>query len=356
MFYNVSLIDLIRQKNKQLIVETRRRVNRDNSVVNRAYLKGGCPYSEAKRIREQGWKKKFIELTKPPHWHQVVLMNYDRISETQKSRSIVIQLSTSIVESPTSYHRSFGPYEPYVGSNTKEKIKKPSIDIIDKTTYTSALLEAGKIRSWTELIGSSNFAKILDNIIAKKVEVIGERFDISDRDHFAQVVSGNMFHSMSTSIEHTNAMVNGLLTLNSHFFQSSNNLQGITRDGEDYSVFFRMIYATNISILNMVASLGGEMPPQVACVLECKECTHWVQGAPNFDLRPFSNWVSSRVALASECVLTPTYQTNLPDYYFEIYVGQVISDSIDNNYELNHRTQDECASYLQSKANIHITE
>lgn len=158
------------------MAETKARVNRDNSIINSRFLNGGCPYTEAKIIREHGWKKSFIELTKPPHWHQVKLLNYDNIDDTQRSRSIVIQLSPTIVENPQGYHRSFGPYKPYVGSNTKEKIKKPSIDIIDKTTYTSAFLEARKTRSWTELIGAQNLTLMLDNIIAEKVEVIGENF------------------------------------------------------------------------------------------------------------------------------------------------------------------------------------
>ncbi|AJG39227.1 RNA-dependent RNA polymerase [Xincheng Mosquito Virus] len=355
MFYNISLIDLIRQKNEQLIEETKKRINRDNSYTNRKFLQGGCPYTEAKRLREHGWKKEFIELTKPPHWHQTKLLSYDNVSDEQKKRSVVIQLSPSLLDSPSTYYRSFGPYKPYVGSNTKEKIKKPSIDIIDKTTYTSAFLEAGKTRSWTEIIGAHNLKEMLDNIIAEKIDVIGEQFDISDKDNFAQITSGNMFHRMSSSIEHSNSMVNGLLTLNSHYLQSSNNLQSITKDGEDFSVFFQMIYATNISILNMIATIGGELQPQVACVLECTECTHLLP-EPKFDIEPFYNWAVTSSSLKTDSVITVVRPSNQPEYYFEVYLGQKIAESIDNNYDLNHANSDDCASYLQSKASISLND
>lgn len=355
MFYNISLIDLIRQKNEQLIDETRKRMARDNSFTNKKFLKGGCPYTEAKNLREYGWKKEFIELTKPPHWHQTMLISYDNVTLEQRNRSVVIQLSPALLDSPSTYYRSFGPYKPYVGSNTKEKIKKPSIDIIDKTTYTSAFLEAGKTRSWTEIIGATNLKNMLDNIIAEKIDVIGEQFDISDKENFAQITSGNMFHRMSSSIEHSNSMVNGLLTLNSHYQQSSNNLQSITKDGEDFSVFFQMIYATNISILNMIAIMGGEMPPQIACVLECTECTHLLP-EPHFDIEPFYNWAIVSSGLSTDSVIKTVRPTNLPQYYFEVYLGHRIAESIDNNYDLNHANPDDCASYMQNKASISLND
>lgn len=356
MFTSTSLIDLITEKNDELIIELKKRLRKNNRGTNAKWLNIDCPYTSAVLIREKSWNKKFIELTKPPHWHQVELMSYDQaIAEGLKSRSIVIQLSDDVVQNPMNFRRKFGPFKPYVGSHTKEKIKKPSIDILDKTTYTTAFLEAGKTRSWIQMIGAPNLEKFTTNLINEKLDLISMEDTGDEILAFPEVLSGNMFHRLSTSIEHSNAMVNGLLTQNSHYFQSSNNLQSMTSDGEDFSIFFQGIYAHNISILSMIAGSGRKLPPQVAAVLRCTTCTHQLP-EPKFDIAPFRPWVARELMESKKSIIIPYTPDILTPGFMELLIGQKLAEVVDINYIQNHSTSDDCDSYLNRGSSVSIND
>nr|QEM39203.1 RNA-dependent RNA polymerase [Aedes aegypti anphevirus] len=337
-YTQVSLIDLIKEKNAELSRELSRRLSSNNFSTNTRYLSVICPYELAEKLRKDSWGKNFIGLSKAPYYHQVVLKDIDAATEDERNRSIVIKLSDQAREGHPYFSTGFGPYKPYVGSRTKEKVTKPTIDLTEKTSYTRAFKRLGKLKTWLQIISAPNLTSLIDRLLCEKLELIvlpDCADDISGV--FAKIRSGNIFHRLSTDVERSSAQINSLVTIPSHFSQSSNLLQGMSQDGEDYSIFFQKIYAENMAALSLGSRIKpGSLPPVCVAILQCRSCTH-VLPDPDFDIKPQNVTVETPIMLDSKS--TPVLPASNLDtsLLFNISIGLDLAQNVDDNFKANHQ-------------------
>lgn len=336
-YRGVSLVELIRRSNDETRAELKKRLARNNREMNERYLNvSGCPYVVAEKLRADGWGKEFMSLTKPCHQHQAKLMKFDDVRAEEVKRTIVIQTSDQLREDSKNYSNTFGPYKGFICKRTKEKTVKASVDVAQKTTYTRSLKTIGKMKSWMELIGAKNLEKLCDVLIDEKLKIVdlpGE--DIRAEDLFEKIKGGTIQHRLQTSTEHGTAIVNHLLTLTSHYSQSSNHLSTITADGEDYSIFFQMLYSTNIAVLNLASKFLDEMPAEIGCVLECTTCTHLLPEA-KLDIAPFGRIGSVEPLYQTPSpvvVVTPVENVN---EMMECVMGMYLAKAVEGGHAVFH--------------------
>lgn len=329
-----SLLSIIDEFNDKLITGVRALLTRDLQACNRRYLDNRCPCVIADELREKSWKKNLVGLTKAPHQHQAVLCSLDDVPDHLRERTIVINISPELQDDPKNFNTRFGPFKPYIGSRTKEKVTKPTISISEKTSYVKALQTIGKIKSWLQLTDSKGLVEFCDKLIEEKLALVSLPEGVEEvEDICPKVRSGNLYHRLKSTVEHSNSMVNCLLTVTSHFNQSSNLMQTLTQDGEDYSVFFQYIYASNIYMIANLAKLTERLPSKLGCVLECPSCTHQLCDQ-NFTLESV-DIPTTKLPIAKEqaTFIPANIDINL---LIEIVLGMSLAQNIEDNYAINH--------------------
>lgn len=335
-FGEVSLTKLVAECNIQYSNELKSRCGESKESENfRLLSSSDCPSVLAQTLREMHWCKELVGATKPCHISQLVIKSTDDCSDEELGRSVLIRLSKDIRERDTNKGLySFGPFKGYVGSKTQVKTKHASINIASNTSYTKGLLSLGRTKTWMELLGNANLAKLCDDLMAEKL------IDLSDmiardqvQDAHDTVISGNPFHRLVSQVESTTSSINGLITLTSHFHQTSNLMQGMTSEGEDHRIFFQYVYSANMSCL--LSILGAiELPPMLNAVFECKECTTILPNPvfefPEVYLSSVTSTYESRPERASE-----TYTFDFDDAFCKC-LGIEIAHNVQENFKVNH--------------------
>ncbi|QBK47210.1 RdRP [Anopheles darlingi virus] len=332
---DVSLIELIQQTNNKFKSALRSRMFRANLSRNLdVFNSHACPTQLAEHMRKEHWNRNLVGVTKPPHIHQVVLIDHDKSTEEQKKRSVLVKLSSVVRSKNLSGCSKFGPYNGYVGSRTKVKVKPPSANIMEKTSYTKGLQTLGRTMTWMQLYNNVEIASLCQDLMNEKLVVLADSMK-SDvlKDVHETVMSGNPFHRLMSQVESTTSSINGMITTTSHFSQSSNPMQNMSREGEDFSIFFQYVYSANIAVLSSLSSIS-DLPPVIDAVLECTTCTYELP-EPRFDLdykkpdpcsalQEYS--LESRLNIISEDLSVP----------FAVAIGEEIAKNVDENYRLNH--------------------
>uniref|UniRef100_W4VRB8 Putative corethrella sequence 2 n=1 Tax=Corethrella appendiculata TaxID=1370023 RepID=W4VRB8_9DIPT len=334
---DISLIDLIKEKNEHLtrVIKNKLKNQGDLHFNIMMFDTYSCPYSLSDELRKINWGKDLVGLTKPCYMHQVVLKNLDTSTEDERKESILIKISPELEMNPQLGSWSFGGYTPYIGSKTREKITKPSIDISEKTSLIKALKELMKIKGWLKITGSENLIPLIDNFIKEKLHSVKLPDNIELDDISINVEGGNMFHRFKSEVEHSHSILNSLLTCASHFQQTSNLLAWKTKDFSDFSIFYQLIYVSNMSLISRVGFFRDQLPKEMIAELQCQRCTHLIQ-QPQFSLQGQTNL--TEVILSGQTQNRFRLSKSAPFIHdlVPISIGILVAKNIDANYNLNH--------------------
>lgn len=269
---------------------------------------------------------------------------------------IYIQTSNQILENPIMCYKMLGEFRPYVGSSTAEKITKASIDVTEKTSFLKALIELGKIKTWLLLLNASSLVKIVDIFINEKLDLVALPDDASDvLDICSKIESGNILHRFKSQVEHSYAVLNCLAPVASHFNQSSNPMATRTAGGVDLSIFYQLVYISNMRTIVEYAKFTKSMAPFFAAIFECPTCTHVLPDTtfevkdPNptgISIPPCPQVVARAVSSA------PPNIRSIMGYK----VGRTFSDNIDSNYTIHHNSKHEGEIVVPKKDPVSLND
>lgn len=126
-----------------------------------------CPSYLAKYLRRELWEIDMIGETRSNPLHQFKIKAVDQCSHYELQNSILIKLSGSYANVQlTSY--LIGPFIAYLGSATKEKVKKPSLDISAKTSYVKAYQQLVLLKTWLIRLNCVNLVAIINSLLKEK--------------------------------------------------------------------------------------------------------------------------------------------------------------------------------------------
>ncbi|QNS17450.1 RNA-dependent RNA polymerase [Serbia mononega-like virus 1] len=297
-----------------------------------------CPCKIADTLRTKGWGIQIVGVTKSVFQHQAKIFSYDHLPGEWRNRGITVRLSDEIIRSPRDCYKRYGKMNPYIGSQTKEKIKKATVSVIEKTSYVKSLLRLGKLRSWCSHLRSKNLMALIASLMEEKRSLISNiPEDVEDlQDLCATITSGNPYHRMKSEIDHDTAMINCLPSITGHFEHDSNTFKGLTIGGKDYSVFFQLNYISNIACLALAGFMTEVQCPQYMMVFPCEYCSGECP-SPTIDLEQQSPVTPLLPASVSE-ELTLTPNINLDDTRMGMStkVGRDFARNIDKNFTLHH--------------------
>lgn len=333
----ISLIELITESNLEYkaVLRSRMRpgrVNKDQSLIEEA----DCPTALAQVLREKSWGPNIIGVTKPIYQHQVVLKEIDSANDDERSRSIAIQLSDQFVNEPDTYLFYYGPCQPYIGSITKEKVKRSTIDAVIKNSYLRAGLKLEKLKSWLQLLQFENLIMVVDLLIKEKMDMIDLPEGTDDlKDMSGLITSGNIFHRFLTNVESSYAMLNCTIGCTTHFSQSSNRLSSMTAGGKDYTIFYQMIYVGNMSLLMNLNNITKNCGFEYVAVLDCDNCSQLVEPV-SFDLTGPPHLYGAQSLATDQSYFEPVVQVPDIRLVMSIEVGRKYALTVDEEYQHYH--------------------
>lgn len=272
----ISLIDLICKKNKELVGAIRLKINgRTNIGVNEEFFKKyTCPSTGANHLRDVSWEVPLVGVTQAVFSHQVTISSKDQAIADNRSVGVEVRISGELYDNPTRCFKIYGPLKPYYGGSTATKLKKPSIDMVEKTSYTRAFQKLGVLRSWMEMMNVPGLINLIDQLLDEKKDLFTELPEGVTYDELVSTVtSGCVFHRLQSAVDHDTAMVNCLPCVTGHFQHSSNPLASMSAGGKDFSIYFQLLYVSDVVMLSQVGKENKYHSQFYMMTFDCQTCT-----------------------------------------------------------------------------------
>nr|DBA44204.1 TPA_asm: RNA-dependent RNA polymerase [forcipomyiae 1 virus] len=333
-------IKLIEETNKESVrIVTKRLGTNENNVDRHFFDNLECPTQIAHQLREKNWGDKILGVTKAPYQHQVIFRILDDCSKEQLSRCVRLAVSDEFMRCPKLSHLCFGSFKPYVGHHTSANMKRPELTLLERTSYTQALLKIGQVRAWMQNLGQKEMVALCDELIREKVPLIRVPVEMETIDDVLPgVKKGCMFHRFLTSIDSAFAVTNCLPSVSTHFEQSSNYLADKTGSGRDFSIFYQGIYIGGIKQCSVAAHYGAKPAPVYVQEMVCVGCTHEIhqpdfvfQGPAPVNLAP----THYQLPFKEVNVALPVINADMTDV-MSFYTGFELARNIDENYSHFH--------------------
>lgn len=335
----LTLIQLIQKQNMDITrILKARSIHKPLGVYYNLIEREACPCKIADYLRTQGWGIPIVGVTKPVYQHQARVYSYDNFPREWVNKGITIRLGDEIVRSPRDCYKKYGKMNPYIGSQTKEKIKKSTLSVVEKTSYVKSLLRLGKLRSWCGHLNAPHLMALIGSLMEEKRSLISNIPEgVTDlQDLCASITSGNPYHRMKSEIDHDTAMVNCLPSITGHFEHDSNTFKGLTIGGKDYSVFFQLNYISDITCLAILGIMIDQQQPQYIMVFPCDYCSGECP-SPTIDLLgPAVSIPVYPKGVSEEIELKPILTLDESKQAMATKVGRDFAKNIDRNFTLHH--------------------
>nr|QEM39171.1 RNA-dependent RNA polymerase [Guadeloupe mosquito mononega-like virus] len=336
---NVSLIDLIRDKNCQFTRYIRNALDKLGYPARDALDKVTCPTSGAGLLRQMCWGIDTVDVSKPPVSHQVVVKPMDQCTVAELNQGITVRVSGLMEMSPRECYLNYGSARYFIGSTTKLKTKKSTVNIIEKSSFVKNLRKIGTIRSWFEKIGDHHILQLCTALMEEKRQFIKELpDDLLDLGELCDsVTSGNLLHRFQSSVERNSAMLNCLPSIAGHFEYTSNSMLELAGGGRDLTIFYQYIMVAVTVGLSMFTNITGASSGSYMILFPCSGCTRDI---PDIRLKyngslPALPYVHIPMRLpASSVAIEYTYPEARS--IMSISVGYSLAWNIEENFRVHH--------------------
>lgn len=334
----MTLIQMIERKNVEYCAFISRAFGKDNTYHNQLALnKSNCVTQQANILRKRSWDKELIGVTKAPWSNQVSIYSRDELE--CPTVGITIRISSEAIRNPAECHRMYGPLKNFIGAKTKEKItKKSTLSTTERSSYSTALMQVGKIRSWMLRIGDDHLVSLCNSIMLEKLPLCeGFNANMIQEDLLTSAVEGNLYHRFKSSVDRDTAMVNCLPSVTGHMEYCSDSMKGMTAGGVDYNVFFQYIYVACTQGLAMWGEISQHLEPSYMIAFNNCKC---LEQTPNPELRmtrPPRLHIRSIVPDHMK-VTRPSYRDTPEDIQADMaaVIGIKFGKNVDINYRKSH--------------------
>lgn len=245
----LNYLEMMLINNERVVAILRRRVI---STIKRGDLhsllnESSCSTELAKKLRFTNWKIVMINDTKPLPLCQFNLIPIIGLSgnEYEQMDGITLMISEEYTKSSLAPNYCSGPWSPYLGNVTREKITKPKLDLITKSDYLKSIQNLFLMHTWLKRLGSDQLSEFTLDLIYEKAHMIPELLDHENFEEWCPTnYGGNMIHRFQSIIDSVSALTNMLPTLPSHLKYDTNKLRRLTAGGVDLTIHFQLCLVT----------------------------------------------------------------------------------------------------------------
>lgn len=284
------------------------------------YERSDCPTNIAEYLRLTHWGLPLICSTRSYPIHQIELYNLDWVSPKMMNRSILIKTSRTLQESVRGFVNEYGPYSPYIGSSTKQKVRKPRIEVLDNSPLIKSVKQLVTFQTWFRKMEWPELVSFVSELLAEKRVEIGEE-DVLDnpQDWAALVESGNPFHRLKSLVERDSAIINGLPVAATHMQFNTDYMTSFMKGGKDFTIFFQLIFLYCQSQILHQKMLGKKIHCSYIAYFDCQTCTKLL-----VDINISFNYKDIRLAKSQQPLFLEDVTFKPLPYSFE-YLNKLVS-------------------------------
>ncbi|QIJ70030.1 RNA-dependent RNA polymerase [Gudgenby Calliphora mononega-like virus] len=335
-----DFLQIANDNNKKVCNILRKRTRSADKFYLDYFIKLPCPTEASTKMRIDHWKIDIIGASKSFPPCQFKIKPLDDCSPQEVNNSILITLSDEYANvAPVNFLKD-GPYNAYLGSATKEKVKKPTLDIVAKTSFTKSLQQLHLIKSWCQKLQAHELVKFLDILIEEKSDLIPEELEEFDiEDWCALVWGGNLFHRFRSQIEKDAAVTNFLPTVATHIVQSTNNLSYVMSGGRDFTIHFQLVLIYNIATVCVLKEYFYLGVPQFCAILTQDYCTQEVtdikldiQSSALVQLENNHNIISKERVIFQEL----QFSTEELEFAISVHLGRLFGKASNTQFMQDH--------------------
>ncbi|DAZ87903.1 TPA_asm: hypothetical protein [Girado virus 3] len=226
-------------------------------------LMPSCSYEVAQLLRKNTWKIELDNITMPAV-HECYTISTG-IDTSKPSSSFLIYIDSSHEK-----YTNRGINKPYIGTNTKERVKKSNLEIIALDTVLKTIKKILKIKSWLNHSGNKNMNQLLDKLLQEKTLI-----DIEDLIVCQDVIIGGCFaHRLRDEVSPKGSMINSLSNFSTHIKVITDTALKFSKSNKDYTLCFQSMILSIISSLNLIYNFKGISDHILYSKIICDKCIH----------------------------------------------------------------------------------
>lgn len=360
---DTNFLTIINTNNYETIIQLNNLLNNSHTTKLHHNLNkhGHCPTHSAHQLRLEHWQLDMIGDTKSYPIHQMRLIKADLVTPQFKKKAIRITLSHAYTQSSLRYVHNNGPFHPYVGSSTQQKVQKANIEISNPTPYIVALKSLYTYKSWFNRYGDENFLNLFDELIREKTtDLPPEIEELDPSDWNVKVYGGNPLHRLQSLAERSTSGINSLPMSGSHVKYDTDGMTDFTKGGKDYTIFFQLCFNTLTSLLQLLKLFKCELDPVYYAIFDCEGCTTEISDIQLELKSPIGSMAT--VPMYSPPVVPtihePTHTLKTVNSWMSYLIGKEMGrdqDVNDQRLHLENTTDYECNPHKKS-VDISLTE
>lgn len=142
-------------------------------LLERALAELPCTFKGAQWLREITWGFPITGITSPVPCEQVKIQDFD-LTEPQKKRDcIVVKTSFKLKTEGKLALKKRGPFEPYLGSSTPEKMIKPKLTVVNPNPQVKSVMKLYYILTYLERMDpTSDLISLVTRMIHDKIQYL----------------------------------------------------------------------------------------------------------------------------------------------------------------------------------------
>lgn len=247
-------------------------------IVDNILEEEDCTYQMALKLREVTWGFPIEGVTSPVASEQMTIIGYDSLTERLQSDCILVKLSHDLVTQGEGALKNRGPYSPYLGSSTPEKMMKPKLTVINSNPLTKSVMKLYYLQSYLERMDpTSNLIPLIARLIDQKLLLLPPVFrERPLEDWCGRNYGGSYEHRFKASSQKRSALYSLSTNLATHMSINTNQLGRALRGQEDYNLFFQEIFLFVQNYITELVLSGYNIVSTYGVPLGCSKCTHLI--------------------------------------------------------------------------------
>ncbi|UHK03222.1 MAG: RNA-dependent RNA polymerase [Hangzhou zicrona caerulea xinmovirus 1] len=250
--------------------------------LEQSYLHFSCTFKAAEHLREKSWGFAITGITSPVPCEQIKVIDYDSLPIEEKRDCIIVKTSYDLKINGQEAFERRGPFSPYLGSATPEKMNKPKLTVINPNPHVKSVMKLYYILTYLERMdNTSNLITLVRNMIQNKIAYLPTEFQTTPiEDWCGRNYGGSYEHRFKASSQKRSALYSLSENLATHVTINTNLLGQLLRGNEDYNLFFQGIFLYVQNYIAEVSTRGYSICDTYAVPLNCESCTYQIINKP----------------------------------------------------------------------------
>lgn len=304
---------------------------------------GACPTYTLNNYRRQMTGMELVNPSGPPPTHQIEMLRWDDVPLDQ----IPYTIKVHVHESFSDFLIKRGKHPIYLGSETRIKRAKTSLEMFSTDPLDRVVLSVAELSTW---VGDDvNIQKLLSVLISEKTQTHPDDIKTTCR----QIIGGSFEHRGHLMTIPTGAFCNFDPSVMSHISIITDSAINFTKKHDNYSIMFQLLKVAIGSRVTHMYYSGIDPVGEWGAVLRCRTCTELIydgnyslQFSPTYFGIPIRLTIMKYSTTNTERLQSPAYEAGHAYFGYKLaksildwdHIERVSETDTVDRYDIHHNT------------------